>query len=93
MEEMETLSAVINRLQQQDYNSEITPIELQKLIPDEWLIDSIFRFEGKSNPSDNSILYALSKKDLTRKSLLVNAYGVYSDFKIGDFISNLKKRI
>ncbi len=89
---METLSAAIDRLQQQDYTFEITPIELQKLIPDEWLIDSIFRFEGKSNPADNSILYAISKKDLTRKSLLVNAYGVYSDSEIGNFINKVKRR-
>jgi hypothetical protein len=88
---METLSSVMNRLQKEGYNSEILQDEIQKLIPSEWLIDKIYRFEGMSNPEDNSILYAVSKTDGTRKSLVVNAYGVYNDSGINDFITKVEK--
>jgi len=36
---------------------------METLNPQDWEINQICRFEGKSNPSDNSILYAISKKE------------------------------
>lgn len=89
---METLSEVINRLQREGYNSEIIPTEIPKLIAVEWRIDKIYRFEGMSNPADNSILYAISKTDGTRKSLIVNAYGVYNDSGVNDFITKVDNK-
>lgn len=91
MTNMETLSQAINRLQKEGYNSEIVPSEMETLNPQDWEINQICRFEGKSNPSDNSILYAISKKDGSRKSLVVNSYGVYSESNVNSFVERLKK--
>ncbi|CAN5423228.1 hypothetical protein BH10BAC1_BH10BAC1_00440 [soil metagenome] len=88
---METLSQAINRLQNEGYNSEITPDEINVLNPKDWGIDKICRFEGKSNPDDSSILYAVSKKDGSRKSLVVNSYGIYSESEINSFIEKVSK--
>ncbi|MEO6303738.1 MAG: phosphoribosylpyrophosphate synthetase [Bacteroidia bacterium] len=87
---METLSQATNRLQKEGYNSEILPNEIATLHPNEWQIEHICRFEGCSNPSDNSILYALAKKDGARKSLIINAYGVYNDAAINKFIEKVE---
>lgn len=45
--------------------------------PDDFNVSAVFRFEGMSNPSDNSILYAI--ETLTGiKGVLLDSYGVYS---------------
>ena len=53
------------------------------------LID-FYRFEGNSDPEDNSILYLLQTNDGT-KGILVDAYGAYSDQKIGAFIVQVEE--
>lgn len=46
--------------------------------PDELLIIKVFRFEGESDPADNSILYIIEAYDgMTGYSL--DMYGVYSN--------------
>ena len=45
--------------------------------PDDFNVVAVYRFEGMSNPSDNSILYVI--ETLTGvKGLLVDSYGTYS---------------
>lgn len=90
MNYMQTLSQAINELQAEGYNSGITLDELSSLDPLDWVIKKIQRFEGNTNPSDNSILYAIVRKDGLRKALLINSYGVYNDSIINAFISNVE---
>lgn len=87
---METLSQAINELQIEGYISGITLDELSTLNPLDWVIKKIHRFEGNTNPSDNSILYAIARKDGMRKALLINAYGVYNDSEINAFITKVE---
>ncbi|MDQ4141185.1 MAG: phosphoribosylpyrophosphate synthetase [Bacteroidota bacterium] len=49
-----------------------------KLYPQDFDVTEFYRFEGPTDPADNSILYAIEGKNGT-KGVLVNAYGVYSD--------------
>lgn len=88
---METLSQAINRFQELGYNENLSVEQISKLLPSEWIIDDIARFEGRSNPSDNSILYAISNITNKRKILIVNAYGLYGDSQVNDFVRNVMK--
>ncbi|MES2285499.1 MAG: phosphoribosylpyrophosphate synthetase [Bacteroidota bacterium] len=58
--------------------------------PNEFEIVEFYRFEGISDPEDNSIVYAISSDKNNIKGLLVNAYGVYSDTKVSELISKMK---
>ncbi|MFI5162463.1 MAG: phosphoribosylpyrophosphate synthetase [Sphingobacteriales bacterium] len=46
---------------------------------DDFEIDEFYRFEGASNPSDTSIVYAINSARYSLKGVLVNAYGAYAD--------------
>ncbi len=50
---------------------------------------NFYRFEGESNPDDMSILYAIETHD-GRKGTVIDAYGAYSDQKIGDFMNTVE---
>src|ERR1700712_2256138 len=49
------------------------------MTPDDFEIDEFYRFEGPSNPSDMSIVYAVTSKKYNLKGVLVNAYGTYAN--------------
>lgn len=82
----------MNQLKEKGYSDNIPSHELKQMNPFEWVIDDMHRFEGDSNPSDNSILYAISKKDGTKKIMLINAYGVGSEKEVDNFIENLNSK-
>lgn len=57
--------------------------------PDDFNVSAVFRFEGMSNPSDNSILYVI--ETLTGiKGLLLDSYGVYSGEISDELLQKLK---
>lgn len=88
---METLTYAIDRFQRLGYSENLSVEQISKLQPSEWIIDDITRFEGCTNTSDNSILYAISNTKNRRRILVVNAYGLYGDSRINNFIRNLTK--
>lgn len=49
------------------------------LSPSQFEIVEHYRFEGETNPSDSSVIYAVEAKDHGMKGTLISAYGVYSD--------------
>jgi hypothetical protein len=53
--------------------------------PQDIAIANFYRFEGYTNPDDNSILYLVETND-GRKGTLIDAYGVYADAEFSDFI-------
>lgn len=44
----------------------------------EFHIDKYFRFDGKIDPTDEWILYAVSSKKYNLKVVLINGYGISS---------------
>jgi len=46
---------------------------------DDFVIDEFYRFEGPSNPSDMSIVYAVTSDKYHLKGILVNAFGTYAN--------------
>lgn len=49
------------------------------MVADDFEIDEFYRFEGASNPDDNSIVYAVSSPKYNLKGVLVNAFGTYAN--------------
>lgn len=47
------------------------------------------RFEGVSDPDDESIVYAIESRDGTR-GVLVDAFGTYASPGLGEFLRNVR---
>lgn len=58
--------------------------------PAEITICNFFRFEGLSDPDDNSIMYVIETND-GKKGTLVDAYGAYADPDVSAFIAEVEK--
>lgn len=79
----DTLSEAVNELQRRGYTDELTMagncvICDQRgltLDPEAFEIDEFHRFEGNSDPEDQSIVYAISSATHQLKGLLISAYG------------------
>ena len=94
---METLLECLARVKKEGYTENFMANEnglvalstkkaynsLQVIIPD------YFRFEGESNPDDNSILYLIEANDGT-KGILTDAYGAYADTNVNKFITEVE---
>jgi hypothetical protein len=50
-----------------------------QMMADDFEIDEFYRFEGASNPSDMSIVYAVTSRKYNLKGVLVNAFGTYAN--------------
>lgn len=64
-------------------------------MPEEVKVVNYYRFEGASNPSDNSILYAIETNNGERGTL-TDAYGAYSEPEVANFIKaveSLEKKV
>ncbi|KAA6430335.1 hypothetical protein FEM33_25340 [Dyadobacter flavalbus] len=102
MSEPDTLVETLESLQEQgytyDFNLTAHSLEFHKedgvklaLSPEDFDIVQVFRFEGMTNPSDMSILYAIESKD-GLKGTLVSSYGVYADAMSAEMIKKLDTR-
>jgi len=58
--------------------------------PEDVSIVSFYRFEGVSDPGDNTILYVIETNDGT-KGTLVDGYGAYADENVARFIVEVEK--
>lgn len=93
----DNLVTALNHLNKEGYTSnfnlranhlEDTALQL-KLFPEDFVVEKIYRFEGPSDPADNSIIYAIASKLGDVKGVLVNAYGAYADTASADIIAKL----
>ena len=87
MKNYETLVDALNDLNKRGYSANLSldgdtiddkSANIQ-MGADDFEIDEFYRFEGASNPSDMSILYAISSPKYNLKGALVNAHGAYAD--------------
>lgn len=97
MKKKETLSQTMNYLRDKGYSDDLNLLDDRienrtkgKKYPiDQFDVDQYFRFEGISNPDDNSILYAITTKD-GHKGLLVDGYGKSGGQVSMDMLNKLK---
>lgn len=67
---------------------ECPSMQLQ-LHPEEFEVHEVYRFEGASNPDDNSVLYAIESNQ-GLKGVLIDAYGVYAEALSLEMATKLK---
>jgi hypothetical protein len=60
-----------------------------KYSPGDVIAVNFFRFEGITDPDDTSILYAIETVD-GKKGTLIDAYGLYSDPEVSDFVKEME---
>lgn len=86
MQSYETLTEAIEGLRQQgftqDYNLKPDHLHCQpdniELRPADFDVVDVYRFEGMTDPGDESVLYAIEARN-GNKGVLVDAYGAYSE--------------
>lgn len=94
-----TLSEAINDLTKKGYtynfNMKEDCIECAEnqyqLQPKEFNIDKKHRFQEMSDVDNESVLYAISSKEGGLKGLLVNAYGIYADYRSFKLVQKLNR--
>lgn len=93
-----TLSVTVNGLMKYGYTHDFN-INQECLLchqtqtvlsPDEFQIDKTYRFEGATNPEDESIVYAISSVKHAIKGVLVNGYSISADEMSFKLVEKLK---
>ncbi|SJZ97560.1 hypothetical protein [Sediminibacterium ginsengisoli] len=95
---LKTLVECVNKMVTDGYTEDFTvadgklkSLKTEKLYsPAEVSVVNFFRFEGQSDPQDNSILYAIETSD-GAKGTLIDAYGPYADENISKFMTEVEK--
>lgn len=95
---METLSESLERLGASGYADEyraerqgLRSLSTRKIHPPEsFRVDEIVRFEGDSDPSDESAVFALSSKDGDRKGTYTVGYGSLMDPLDAEMVRRLR---
>lgn len=98
MESYDSLVMAISALKAQGYTVDFN-LERDRILcgegkynlePSEFEIDKSFRFDVDEDPSDQSVLYAISSHNHQVKGLLVNGYGIYSDSLTNEMLDKLR---
>jgi hypothetical protein len=95
---MTTMTSCMNSLQADGYTENFiaqekgleAPSTKKIYSPEQVKIDNFYRFEGESDPADNSIVYAVVTND-GLKGMLVDSYGgPYNNSKVSNFITEVE---
>ena len=94
----DTVSAAVNDLQKRGYTDELTLKEhcivcdgkRTELHPEDFQIDEFHRFEGNSDPADESIVYAISSAKHGIKGVLVNGFGASASSLTQEMVAKLR---
>ena len=94
---MKSLSQVVNRMVLDGYTDDfkiedagLKSLKTERVYnPEDINVKNFFRFEGQSDPNDNTILYVIETND-GLKGTLVDAYGPYADEKLSQFMNEVE---
>lgn len=93
---MNTMTSIVNKVVKEGYTDsfKVTKQGLYSSAkdrtykPDDVQIINFYRFEGESDPADNSIIYVIETQDGV-KGTLIDAYGPYADRAVNDFMDSV----
>jgi hypothetical protein len=96
----DTLTEAMQHLKAKEFTAEFTLqnncLQLDntgiRLFPDDFEIVEVYRFEGNSDPADETVLYAIESKDKRKKGIVVAAYGMYSEAASEEMIKKFSIR-
>lgn len=94
---MNTLTSCVNKVVKDGYTDSfkvgtegLFSYKTEKFYkPSQVKVINFYRFEGQSDPADNSILYVIETVD-GQKGTLIDAYGPYSDAKVTSFMQEIE---
>lgn len=100
---MKSLALCLNKMVLEGYDDDfkigrdgLRSLKTEKIyLPGEINIVNFFRFEGQSDPNDNTIMYVIETSD-GLKGTLVDAYGAYADKDLAEFmkqVENIEKKV
>jgi len=94
---MKTLASCLNKMVLDGYDDDfkiahngLRSLKTEKVYqPQQIHITNFFRFEGQSDPNDNTIMYVIETDD-GLKGTLVDAYGPYADRAVSEFMQQVE---
>lgn len=95
---LQTLSMVTESLRKKGFKASfvaetsdmIKCVETEKnYAPSDMKVVKLHRFEGESDPGDNSIVYAVKCND-GKKGVIIAAYGMYGSAQINNFMKEVE---
>ncbi len=99
----DTLSEAVNDLIKRGYTTDFLLQEEKEclycqehsleLSPEEFTIDEIYRFEGMSDPADESIVFAVSSEKHGVKGLIINSFGADFGYRSSKLVEHLKRHL
>jgi hypothetical protein len=97
-EDMKSMVTCTNKLVQDGFKENfkvseqgLMALEKERIYkPEEVSIVNFYRFEGYSDPGDNTILYAIITND-GLKGTLTDGYGAYGDAQVENFIKQVEE--
>lgn len=96
---MESVSEALAYYEKRGYDKNIVPrfdhFEVnsgaEKLFPQDFVVDEVFRFENASDPDDQAIVYAISSPSHHLKGVFMESYGIYQEELSREMLERLKK--
>lgn len=97
----ETVSEAVDDLVKRGYTTDFLVKENEDCItcgksglslsPEEFEIDEIYRFEGMSDPADETIIYAVSSTQHDVKGVVVNSFGADFGYRSSRLVEHLNR--
>lgn len=99
----DTLSEAVNDLAKRGYTTDFLLHEEKdclycagsslELSPEDFVIDEVYRFEGMTDPADESIVFALSSEKFNVKGLVINGFGANFGYRSSKLVEHLHKHV
>jgi len=99
MQTYETVTETLDALRKQGFTRDYNLLENRlkclhddvELDPHEFEIVQVHRFEGNTDPGDETIVYAIEEQN-GKRGTFINGYGVYADSLSSEMVSKLPVR-